>query len=215
MQTITEKFFGRLKTRRLTKQQTKLIATLLPQIRFEKCDSKIETFLEIGFGKGEHIVSLAEQNPNNIYIGCDPFINCVAALLCHIFQKQIGNIRIYDDDARKLMHILPSNSISGVFLMFPDPWPKRRHIERRFVNNSNIAKMHRILKADGIWRIATDHSEYAKHILKNFKLCENLFELAEIFSEENRPSEVEWPKTKYEEKTTSKSIMYVTYTKLP
>jgi tRNA (guanine-N7-)-methyltransferase len=173
-----------------------------------------KVFLEIGFGTGEHISQLAQQNPDYLYIGCEPFINGIASLLCKINDNHIKNIRIFDDDARKLLPNIKDNSIDGVFLMFPDPWPKRKHIERRFVNNSNIEKIHRTLKEGAVWKIATDHPSYVDHIFRTFHRFEKLFRKTGEYSKETRPSETEWPNTKYENKSSSESILYVEYQKV-
>ncbi len=217
--TYGEKFFGRLKSRALNNTQRTLWDSLLPSLRLnpdvlsEATAEYSAVYLEIGFGSGEHISQLAQQNPNALYIGCEPFINGIASLLEKIHHNNIQNIRIFDDDARKLLPNIPANSIEEVFLMFPDPWPKRRHIERRFVNPGHVEKIHKILKNKGIWKIATDHEVYAKHILKTFQQFPNLFTKIAEFSNKNRPSELEWPKTKYELKSKTDLKLYIIYQK--
>jgi tRNA (guanine-N7-)-methyltransferase len=173
-----------------------------------------KVFLEIGFGTGEHLAQLASQNPEYLYIGSEPFVNGVASLLCKISDNNIKNIRIFDDDARKLLPHIKDSSIDAVFLMFPDPWPKRKHLERRFVNKTNIERVHRILKDDAVWRIATDHPTYASHVLTTFSQFENLFKKIGEYSRETRPSKIEWPETKYENKSKSENILYVEYQKI-
>lgn len=224
MQTIIqkykEKFYGRIKSRSLTENQTRLFDELLPDISIK--DPTLFTvsslgydnvFIEIGFGGGEHIAAQAMNNPNNLYIGCEPFINGVASLLVKIDENAIKNILIFPDDARKLLCEIPECSIDGVFLLFPDPWPKRRHFDRRFVNNSNMSIIHKILKEKGTWKIATDHKDYASWILKKFEQHSDLFEINKKYSKLNRPSLNAWPQTRYELKSDSDSMLYVIYEK--
>jgi tRNA (guanine-N(7)-)-methyltransferase len=177
----------------------------------KRANEYAKVFLEVGFGTGEHIAQLAIQNSDCMYIGCEPFVNGVASLLCKISDNNIKNIRIFDDDVRKLLPYIKNNSIDAVFLMFPDPWPKRKHIERRFVNNTNIEKIYRVLKDDGVWKIATDHPTYANHVLKIFSQFGNLFKKIEEYSKTNRPSKIVWPETKYESKSESEDMLYVVY----
>lgn len=211
-----EKFYGRLKSRALTETQKILFDELLPQLKIQDTE-KINVegynriFFEIGFGSGEHIANLAMQNPHNLFIGCEPFVNGVASLLCKINENNIKNIRIFNDDARKIIRSIEDFSIDGVFLMFPDPWPKRRHIERRFINKTNIEKIHRVLKTGGFWKIATDHIDYAKYTLKTFENFGNLFSKKEKYSKQTRPSELDWPHTRYEQKSVSESFLYIVY----
>lgn len=213
-----EKFYGRIKARPLTSLQENLLENLLPEILLKNAENlpkNKKIFLEIGFGNGEHTAKIALQNKNSVYIGAEPFINGVASLLCKIKEENIDNIRIYNDDVRSLIKEIPDESIDGVFLLFPDPWPKRRHFERRFVIEKNIKEIYRILNPNGFWRIATDHEEYAKWILDMFdkpKISEMFSK--QIYSKSNRPEEPVWPKTKYERKSNENSdVLFAIYTK--
>ncbi len=224
MQTINnkfeEKFFGRIKSRSLTQKQSELFSSLLPDIRFKfPIDTRKynKIFLEIGFGMGDHTSSIALMNPDSLYIGAEPFINGVGSLLSKIHDKNISNIMIYDDDVRRLLLDFPDNFLDGVFLLFPDPWPKRRHFERRFIQPKNILAIHRILKKGGLWKIATDHADYALWTLKMFEKPEikNIFIQFEKYNRSSRPPENIWPKTKYESMADENNdILYVSYQKI-
>lgn len=210
---VDEKFYGRMKSRSLTARQELLFETLMPRIgikSFAEIDNAgfDRIFLEIGFGGGEHIAQMALNNPNDLFIGCEPFINGVASLLVKIDENKIQNIRIYQADARTLIKEIPDNSLSGVFLLFPDPWPKRKHIKRRFLQDKTITDLYNRLKVGGFWRIASDHKEYKPWILKlfnqeKFKSC---FEM-KVFNRDTRPDPETWPKTRYEQKATEE-ILY-------
>ncbi len=118
---------------------------------------QITTFwLEIGFGGGEHLAAQAAANPAIGMIGCEPFINGVASLLGHVEAQALANVRLYPGDARLLLDALPDACLEKVFVLFADPWPKKRHHERRFIGPENLPRLARVLKAGGELRLATD-----------------------------------------------------------
>jgi tRNA (guanine-N7-)-methyltransferase len=119
-----------------------------------------EVWLEIGFGGGEHLLAMAERHPHIGFVGCEPFINGAVKLLSAIEQRQIRNIRIHDGDAVDLIRLLPENSVDRIYLLYPDPWPKRRHNKRRFVSAERLASLARILKPGGMFRFASDIDDY-------------------------------------------------------
>lgn len=215
---VEEKFYGRLKSRRLTDRQESLFKTLFKDIAINSFEDIIssnhkEVFFEIGFGGGEHIAKMALSNPQSLFIGCEPFVNGVASLLTKIDDLKITNIRIYQNDARNLLKEFPDEFLSGVFLLFPDPWPKRKHIRRRFLQEKTIFMIYNKLKKDGFWRIASDHKEYKAWILKLFKQEDIRKKFEEkIFDKVSRPSFETWPQTRYEQKATDE-ILYAIYTK--
>ncbi len=215
---VEEKFYGRLKSRKLTARQDELFRTLYPSISIQKFEDIIcapkNIYLEIGFGCGEHIAQLASNNPDALYIGSEPFVNGVASLLTKIDDLNLKNIRIYQNDARKIISEIPEGTISGAFLLFPDPWPKRKHIRRRFLQEQTIRSIHKILKPSGTWRIASDHKEYRTWIKKLLSLpwVPDLFDI-KFFNRESRPDPSEWPITRYEQKATDE-ILFSTLTKI-
>ncbi len=216
---VEEKFYGRLKSRRLTDRQELLFKTLFKNIAitsFKDIDvnDHQDIFFEIGFGGGEHIANMALSNPKGLFIGCEPFVNGVAALLTKIDDLKITNIRIYQNDAKNLLKEIPNKILSGVFLLFPDPWPKRKHIRRRFLQEKTILMIHDKLKKDGFWRIASDHKEYKSWILKLFKQEKIREKFSEkLFDSTTRPSFQSWPQTRYEQKAIDE-ILYAIYTKV-
>jgi tRNA (guanine-N7-)-methyltransferase len=122
-------------------------------------------WLEIGFGNGEHLAEQALGHPDIGFIGCEVFVNGVAGLLGHVDRFALPNVRILDDDARPLLHVLPSASVDRIFLLFPDPWPKARHAKRRFIGPANLAVLGRLLVNGGDLWIATDDPGYARWTL--------------------------------------------------
>ena len=113
-------------------------------------------WLEIGFGGGEHLAQQAEQHPEIGFIGCEVFENGIAKLLAQIERRRLDNIRIFADDARLLIAALPPASIDRVFILFPDPWPKRRQHKRRIVSRATLDGLAEIMTDGAELRLATD-----------------------------------------------------------
>jgi tRNA (guanine-N7-)-methyltransferase len=166
-------FFGRRKGHRLRPHQTDLMATLLPRLAlaldrtaphdlaqlFSRPVDAVR--LEIGFGGGENLIAEAAAHPGLGFIGCEPFVNGMAKILALIEAQAIDNVRLYAGDAIDLLAWLPGASIVGVDLLYPDPWPKRRHWKRRFVQARTVAMLARALRPGGVFRFATDIPDYA------------------------------------------------------
>jgi tRNA (guanine-N7-)-methyltransferase len=120
-------------------------------------------WLEIGFGGGEHLHHVAVAEPTVGLIGCEPFVNGVAMLLGRIEAEDPGRIRIHPGDARDLIDLLPPACLGRVFLLYPDPWPKARHVKRRFASEANLAALARVMRPGAELRLATDIPAYAEH----------------------------------------------------
>ncbi|MDI9849872.1 tRNA (guanine(46)-N(7))-methyltransferase TrmB [Rhodoblastus sp. 17X3] len=164
--------YGRRKGKTLRPYQAGLVENLLPQLQIDLSqrlddpdglfpDRKNDLRLEIGFGGGEHLASDAQTHPERGYIGCEPFVNGVAKLLVEVETRALANIRIHPGDAGDLIDALPDKSLSGVCLLYPDPWPKRRHKERRFVSDALLARLARVMRPGAELRFATDIDDYA------------------------------------------------------
>ena len=165
-------FFGRRKGHKLRSHQADLIAGLLPRLAVDiggqspsdiraLFDRPVEDVrLEIGFGGGEHLVAEAEAFPRLGFIGCEPYVNGMAKILAQIEARNIGNIRLIAGDAAELLAWAPPRSLARIDLIHPDPWPKRRHWKRRFVQDATVAGMARVLKPDGEFRFVSDIDEY-------------------------------------------------------
>ncbi len=127
--------------------------------------------LEIGFGGGEHLIAEAERNPQSGFIGVEPFVNGMAKALSAIAAKGLGNIRLHFGDAIHVLDWLPPATIARLDLLYADPWPKRRHWKRRFVQDATVVAIARVLKPDGTFRFATDWPDYAawtlQHLLRS------------------------------------------------
>lgn len=158
------RFYGRRKGRPLRQAMQRLLAENLSEVRFdlerpvaEQFSSPCEdVFLEIGFGGGEHIAGLAKQRPDAGFIGAEPFINGVASLLRHMQDDAIDNIRIWDDDVRLIFASLADASLAGAYVMFPDPWPKKRHAGRRILQDDVMDSLARLIRLGGSLVMASD-----------------------------------------------------------
>lgn len=192
--------FGRIKARPIKPRQAALLDTLLPKIAFDPSEPVTgETWLEIGFGGGEHLAEQAARHPDVRIIGAEPFLNGVASALRHIDERGLTNVRLHQGDAREVLGQMPDASLSRVFILFPDPWPKARHHKRRLVRPETVDEFARVLKPGGRLRFATDWADYANRALETFLACPRLRWTAERANDWRRPP-ADHVTTRYEEK---------------
>jgi tRNA (guanine-N7-)-methyltransferase len=205
------RFYGRRKGRPLRKGQQHLIDTLLPQLAIAlpasgKLDPRSlfpgktgRIWLEIGFGGGEHLAEQARAHPDVGLIGCEVFLNGIATLLAQVFALGLGNVRIHPEDARDLLDALPDACLDRVFLLFPDPWPKRRHADRRFIQRNNLDLLARLMKPGAEFRVASDDPVYIGWALAHLARHPAFVWTAQGPGDwRARPAD--WPGTRYESK---------------
>ena len=156
-------------------------------------------WLEIGFGGGEHLAQLAEQHPQIGFIGCEVFENGIVKLLAQIELRRLGNIRIFADDARLIMAALPPAAVDRVFILFPDPWPKRRQHKRRIMSRATLDTLAEIMIDDAELRLATDDADYLSWILEHIT-AHPAFEWLARRPGDWRERPPDWPPTRYEAK---------------
>jgi len=173
-------FFGRRKGRPLRTYQQSLLENRLGGLRLEleappPTDLRqlftvpVDAIqLEIGFGGGERLLSALERCPNTGFIGVEPFVNGMAKLLAQIDNEPelASRLRLNDEDAVRLLDWLPAASLDGIDLFYPDPWPKKKHWKRRFVNQANLNRFARVLKPGGRFRFASDIVSYVEWTLE-------------------------------------------------
>jgi tRNA (guanine-N7-)-methyltransferase len=211
-------FFGRRKGHRLRPHQQGLIENLLPRLALDlgaKAPEHItglfaapvgDVRLEIGFGGGEYLVAQAAAHPRTGFIGCEPFINGMAKALAAIDARDLINIRLHLGDAIPVIDWLPARSLAGIDLVYPDPWPKRRHWKRRFVQERTIADMARILRPGGEFRFVSDIPDYVAWTLARFLRAPDFVWTADGADDWRRP----WPGfvgTRYQAKTVREGRM--------
>jgi tRNA (guanine-N7-)-methyltransferase len=192
-------FFGRRKGHKLRAHQADLVAHLLPRLALDitgaRCADLARLFdrpvdnvrLEIGFGGGEHLIAEARAFPNTGFIGCEPYVNGMAKILTLIEAGDIGNIRLFAGDAAELLAWVPAKSLARIDLIHPDPWPKRRHWKRRFVQDSTIAAMAHALTKGGEFRFVSDISDYCAWTLSHFMRTSDFIWTAERATDWREP----------------------------
>jgi tRNA (guanine-N7-)-methyltransferase len=153
--------------------------------------------LEIGFGGGEHLMSEAKRLPSEGFIGCERYATGMAKFLKRLEEEQIGNARVFLGNAVDLLQWLPDASLSGVDLLFPDPWPKRKHLKRRFVSPENMIQLARLIKPGGQFRFATDVPDYAAWTFKSVGTHEKFRTTARSLDDCREPWE-EFTGTRYQ-----------------
>ena len=125
-----------------------------------------ETWLEIGFGGGEHLAAQAARHPEVMLLGAEPFLNGVASVVRWVDERTLSNVRLFQGDARELIAAIPDGALSRVFVLFPDPWHKLRHHKRRLMSPETLGEIARVLKVGGRFRFATDWKDYADWTLE-------------------------------------------------
>lgn len=206
------RLFGRQKGHALSAYRERLMAERLPSLRVPVETSpparvsaslfgteNDPVWLEIGFGGGEHLVWQASQNPQVGLIGCEPFLNGVAKVLGEVDRQELNNIRLHNDDARQVIDWLPAGQIERCFILFPDPWPKKRHAKRRLLTPDFLRELARVMKPGAELRFATDIADYVRTGLHAVLNCED-FEWPVETAADWRLRPDDWPGTRYEAK---------------
>lgn len=203
--------YGRRRGRRLSTRQQTLLDEALPRLALNLADRAPhslqglfsvpvrEVWLEIGFGGAEHLVRQARHNPHVGLIGCEVYLDGVVKAIAAIEEQGIVNVRVAVEDARDLLRWIPGLSLQRAFILFPDPWPKKRHLKRRLVNHALLDLLARAMAPGGELRIATDNGDYASAILLALASRPGWAWQAGGPQDWRRRS-ADWPETRYEQK---------------
>jgi len=203
-------FFGRRKGKALRAHQAGLMETLLPTVQVDLSaplsdpaalfpGHPADLRLEVGFGGGEHLAADASAHPERGYFGCEPFVNGVAKLMAQVETRDLRNLRVHPGDAGELIDALPDASLSGVCILYPDPWPKRRHRERRFVSDQMLSRLARVMRSGAELRFASDIDDYVGWTLARALRSPDFLWPATAESDWLTPYP-DWPGTRYEAK---------------
>jgi tRNA (guanine-N7-)-methyltransferase len=204
-------FFGRRKGHSLKPRQAALFDALLPKVALDlakPAPAALHTLfgqpvenlrLEIGFGGAEHLIAQALAHPDSGFIATDAFINAIAKALVALDEHTLTNVRLYFGDASELLDWLPDAAVSRIDLLYPDPWPKRRHWKRRFIQSDNLRRLARILKKGGELRFATDIADYAAYALARIMRSPDFVWAAECSDDWRKPW-ADFGGTRYETK---------------
>ena len=203
--------FGRRRGRKLSPRQDTLLQELLPQLAFaldtpapkdatQLFEADVSSvWLEIGFGGAEHLLWQAQANPQIGIIGAEPFEEGVVKALHGVETGALKNVRLHADDVRPLLAWLPAGCLSRAFVLFPDPWPKKRHAKRRLVSESLLSALARVIKPGGQLRLGTDIASYAAEMLLAVR-GEGSFSWDAEGPSDWRDRPADWPQTRYEAK---------------
>ncbi len=201
-------FHGRRKGKPLRPIQKSLFETLFPRLELDLSHPAPQALgalfevptedygLEIGFGGAEHLVAEALRRPRRGFIGVEPFVNGMAKALVAIDREKLGNIRLYNADAREVLAWLPEASLANIDILYPDPWPKARHNKRRFIAEATVAQFARALRDGGTLRFASDIPDYVEWALAAFA---GNADFMSVERDTATPWEG-WPGTRYEAK---------------
>ena len=204
-------FFGRRKGHPLKPRQAALFDMLLPRVALgiaNPAPADLRTLfatpvddlrLEIGFGGAEHLIAQAQAHRRTGFIGTDAFVHAIAKALVAIDENTLANVRLHFGDASELLDWLPDAAFSRIDLLYPDPWPKRRHWKRRFIQDDNLKRLARILKKDGELRFATDIADYAGYALARVMQSPDFVWTAECADDWRKPW-LNFAGTRYEAK---------------
>jgi tRNA (guanine-N7-)-methyltransferase len=223
-QAQVRRLYGRSRGKALRAGQQHLLANALPLFSTTPealvggrafAGSPREIWLEIGFGAGEHLLEQARANPEVGIVGCEPFLNGVVAALVGLERERLLNVRLRRGDAQTVIEKAPDGFFSRVFMLYPDPWPKRRHHKRRLISLSLIETLARVMRAGAELRFATDIDDYAGWTLARF-LASPDFRWSATRPEDWRQPWLNWRPTRYEAKARSegRGSVYFTFVRV-
>lgn len=200
--------FGRQKGKKLRDEPQRLIETLLPRLQIPEGPlepkalfdrPKTRFVLEIGFGGAEHLLFRAQEQPETGFIGVEPFLNGVAKAVSGVDRLVLDNVRLHQGDAIDVLRALPEASLSTVYILYPDPWPKRRQRKRRFISPPSLSAMARVIEPGGQLLFASDIDDYLGWTLALVE-ANGSFEWRADTSADWRAPFADWPGTRYEAK---------------
>ena len=203
--------YGRTGGRPLSPRQRALVEEMLPQLRLPaNADALAEPlalfepgkqalWLEIGFGGGEHVTAQAARHPEVGYLASEVFVEGLAKCLSDIEERGLSNVRLWDEDARALIDLLPDACLDRVFILFPDPWPKKKHHKRRIIQSDFLEALARVMKPGAHLRFATDVRSYADEALERF-LAHGAFDWLAEKADDWRLAPADHVRTRYQTK---------------
>ncbi|QAY94994.1 tRNA (guanosine(46)-N7)-methyltransferase TrmB [Methylovirgula ligni] len=220
---LATRLYGRRKGKKLSVHQQSLLDTLLPRLALDPAQplgnvaalfpqAPADLWLEIGFGGGEHLAAEAEAHPDQGFIGCEFFENGVVKVLSLIAAKDLDNVRLYQGDAGAIIGALPAQSLAGAYLLYPDPWPKRRQRKRRFLSDEMLKQLARTLRPGAEIRFATDIDDNAGWTLARILRSPD-FEWRAQTAQDWRGAWSGWAATRYEAKALAagRTPVYLTF----
>lgn len=220
-------FYGRRKGKPLSPRREALMETELPRLALDLdgpapadlrdlFEAKVESVcLEVGFGGGEHLLHRARTCPHVGFIGVEPFVGSMAKAVTAVVGEGLKNVRLYDDDAINVLDWLPEASLDLAYQLYPDPWPKKRHWKRRFINRQNLDRYARVIRPGCEFRFASDIDTYVDWTLRHCRDHAAFDWTAETAGDWKEPWDG-WPGTRYEAKAIREGRIgrYLTFRRL-
>jgi len=153
----------------LPSKRTSIVCDFKPKAfrsQFLTSDKNQKIVVEIGVGKGLFIKSYAEKHPDKKFIGIEKVRKWIRHSATRIEKKDLKNICLFQTSGEEALEAIPPESVNEYYILFPDPWPKRRHAKRRLIQQSTLEKIIQTLKKEGILYVVTDHAEYHDWIIE-------------------------------------------------
>lgn len=202
-------FYGRRVGKAFSARQQDLYDKLLPKLLWDGAFPESwrgkTVCLEVGFGGGEHLAAQLTQNTNMAFIGVEPFRNGMVKLLTQVVEDESlqDRLRLWDQPLQDLIGTLPPAAFDKVYMLFPDPWPKKRHQKRRLFSKDVCTQMQRLLKDGGKVILASDDTDYVKQMIRILNETTDLS--FECGAENSDPTAWpawpnDWPITRYGQK---------------
>lgn len=171
--------------------------------------------LEVGFGFGEHLWQQAQRHPESLWVGCETYVNGLANLAELVSKSgDLPNLKIFAEDARKLLVQIPDKAVTDLFLLFPDPWPKTSHWKRRLVNESFCELLARIIRPGGRFIFASDHPDYVHSVHRTLQKFSQEFQLDTQSEMHPTQEPKDWIKTRYQLKSLAGVAQFFIYHRL-
>lgn len=191
---------------RMTKAQSSALSELMPVYGIQTPDQPVDLdalfprkaprYIEIGFGMGASLLQMAQSHPDRDYIGIEVHRPGVGSTLQKLHELDLTNLKLINDDAVEVLkQTIPANSIDGIYLFFPDPWHKTKHKKRRILQPDFVQLVHRTLKTDGLFHMATDWKDYARQMMRILSDAPGFTNAVDAGEFSNRGDR---PETKYE-----------------
>ncbi len=167
-------YFGRVKSRKISKIKENSFKKYLKKKNIKDLTLKKKLILEIGIGMGENLIYLSKKNTRKKIIGVDPFMNGMVNVSDYCINNNIKNIYLYPYVFQKFINRFKKLRFNVVYILFPDPWHKKRHRKRRIVNEEFLKKILKVLKKKGKVFFSTDSINYFESVKNNLKKFSNI-----------------------------------------
>lgn len=213
------RFYGRRKGRTLRPNTQAALEGCLEALQFNPEEKAFlgpasrELWMEIGFGSGEHLMAQLCASPDVHILGCEAYQNGVAHLVKTLNPKDYSRVRVFPDDVRLCLETIAPNTFSRIFILFPDPWPKKRHAKRRLIQPAFLDQLADVLQPKGQLRFASDDGNYVAWVQEMLAQHPNFEPIQQETASSPETWPTDWPRTRYGNKALAqgKSCTFLVY----